>query len=44
MSVPSAWPQDLDFFGTPPVIEPSQGQFAGDAGLLPMRQSFPAWG
>jgi hypothetical protein len=38
MSVPSAWPQVLDFFGTPLVIEPSQGQLSGDAGLLPIRQ------
>jgi hypothetical protein len=26
MSVPPAWPQVLDFFGTPLVIEPSAGQ------------------
>jgi hypothetical protein len=38
MSVPSAWPQVLDFFGTPLVIEPSRGQLSGDAGLLPIRQ------
>ena len=38
MSVPLAWPQVLDFFGTPLVIEPSQGQLSGDAGLLPIRQ------
>ena len=38
MSIPSAWPQVLDFFGTQLVIEPSQGQFSGDAGLLPIRQ------
>src|SRR5579884_1938426 len=38
MSVSSAWPQVLDFFGTPLVIEPSQGQLSGDAGLLPIRQ------
>src|SRR5262249_27436669 len=33
-----AWPQVLDFFGTPLVIEPSAGQLSGDAGLLPIRQ------
>ena len=38
MSIPAAWPQVLDFFGTPLVIEPSQGQLSGDAGLLPVRQ------
>ena len=38
MSIPSAWPQVLDFFGTQLVIEPSRGQFSGDAGLLPIRQ------
>ena len=38
MSVPAAWPQVLDFFGTPLVIEPSPGQLSGDAGLLPIRQ------
>jgi hypothetical protein len=38
MSIPPAWPQRLDFFGTPLVIEPSPGQLAGDAGLLPRRQ------
>jgi hypothetical protein len=38
MSVPPAWPQVLDFFGTPLVIEPSPGQLSGDAGLLPVRQ------
>src|SRR5215470_13731389 len=37
MSIPSAWPQVLDFFGTPLVIEPSAGQLSGDAGLLPVR-------
>ena len=34
MSVPPAWPQVLDFFGTPLVIEPSPGQLSGDAGLI----------
>src|SRR6516225_6593126 len=38
MSVPPAWPQVLDFFGTPLVIEPSAGQLSSDAGLLPIRQ------
>jgi hypothetical protein len=32
------WPQVLDFFDTPLVIEPSPGQLSGDAGLLPVRQ------
>ncbi|HKB35526.1 MAG TPA: hypothetical protein VKD72_03670 [Gemmataceae bacterium] len=38
MSLPAAWPQILDFFGTPLVIEPSPGRLASDAGLLPLRQ------
>jgi hypothetical protein len=38
MSIAAAWPQCLDFFGTPLVIEPSPGQLSGDAGLLPIRQ------
>jgi hypothetical protein len=38
MSIPPVWPQCLDFFGTPVVIEPSPGQLSGDAGLLPVRQ------
>src|SRR5215510_4896057 len=38
MSIPPGWPQVLDFFGTPLVIEPSPGQLSGDAGLLPIRQ------
>jgi hypothetical protein len=38
MSVTPPWPQVLDFFGTPLVLEPSAGQFSGDAGLLPIRQ------
>jgi hypothetical protein len=37
-SRPYAWPQVLDFFRTPLVIEPSEGQLSGDAGLLPFRQ------
>jgi hypothetical protein len=36
--VPSDWPQVLDVFGTPRVIEPSSGKISGDAGLLPVRQ------
>ena len=38
MSLPGVWPQVLNFFGTPLVIEPSPGQLCGDAGLLPLRQ------
>ena len=38
MSRPAVWPQVLDFFGTPLVIEPSPGQLSSDAGLLPIRQ------
>jgi hypothetical protein len=38
MHIPAAWPQVLDFFGTPLVIEPSQSQLSSDAGLLPIRQ------
>jgi hypothetical protein len=38
MSIPAAWPQILNFFGTPLVIEPSLGQLSSDAGLLPIRQ------
>ena len=37
MSIAAAWPHCLPFFGTPLVIEPSPGQFSGDAGLLPIR-------
>ena len=44
MSVPLAWPQVLDFFGTPLVFEPSAGQLPGDAGLLAARQLDPASG
>jgi hypothetical protein len=36
MSLPAAWPQVLDFFGTPLLIEPSGGQLSSDAGLLPI--------
>src|SRR5947209_1190802 len=38
MSIPSPWPQILDFFGMPLLIEPSPGQLSSDAGLLPIRQ------
>ena len=38
MTIPAAWPQILDFFGIPLVIEPSPGQLSSDAGLLPVRQ------
>jgi hypothetical protein len=38
MSILPAWPQVLDFFGTPLVIGPSPGQLSSDAGLLPVRQ------
>ena len=38
MILPPAWPQVLDFFSTPLVIEPSPGQLSSDAGLLPIRQ------
>jgi hypothetical protein len=38
MSIPPAWPQCLDCYGTSLVIEPSQGQLSRDAGLLPIRQ------
>ena len=38
MGIRPAWPQVLDFFGTPLVIESSPGQLSSDAGLLPIRQ------
>ena len=44
MSLPPAWPQVLDFFGTPLVIEPSPGQVSGHAGLLPARRLVPRIG
>ena len=37
MSLPGDWPEALDFFGTPLVIEPASGQLSSDAGLLPVR-------
>jgi hypothetical protein len=41
VSIPSAWPQVLDFFATPLVIELSPSQLATDAGLLPIRHEAP---
>ncbi len=38
MILPPPWPQVLDFFGTPLVIEPLPSQFSSEAGLLPIRQ------
>jgi hypothetical protein len=38
VSIPPAWPQCLDFFRIPLVIEPSAGQLSSDGGLLPLRQ------
>jgi hypothetical protein len=38
MSIPPAWPQVLDSFGTPLIVEPSEGRLSGDAGLLPIRE------
>jgi hypothetical protein len=38
MSIQSAGPQCIDFFGTPIVIEPSPGELSSDGGLLPIRQ------
>jgi hypothetical protein len=37
MSVPPSWPNVLDFFGTPLVLDSSPGQRTSDAGLLPVR-------
>jgi hypothetical protein len=37
MSIPTAWPHVLDFFGTPLVIEPLPGQLTSHAGLPPVR-------
>jgi len=39
LSLPGAWPEVLDFFGTPLVIEPSPETWSGDGGLLPVCQS-----
>jgi hypothetical protein len=36
MSIPSAWLQVLDFFGTPLVIEPSSGQLSSDTTMPAM--------
>src|SRR5260370_660876 len=38
MSIQPVWQHDLDFFGTPILVEPSRGQLSSDAGLLPIRQ------
>jgi hypothetical protein len=34
MSIRHTWPQVLEFFGMPLVIEPSQRQLSSDAALL----------
>lgn len=38
MSIPAVWPQVLDCFGTPLVLEASPGQRTSAAGPLPIRQ------
>jgi hypothetical protein len=38
MSIQSAWQATFSFFENPVVVEPSQGQITGDAGLLPLRE------
>jgi hypothetical protein len=38
VSIPPAWPQHRDFFGTPLVIEPLSGRLSGDPGLLTIRR------
>src|SRR5271165_1901244 len=38
MSIQSAWQATFSFFKNPVVVEPSQGQITGDAGLLPLRE------
>src|SRR6516165_10131263 len=38
MSIPAAWPQVLDFFGTPPAVKPPPHQLSGGAGPPPVRQ------
>jgi hypothetical protein len=38
MIIPSAWPQVLDFFGTP-----APGQLSSNAGLLPVCPYDLAW-
>ncbi len=38
MILPSAWPQVLDYFRTPLVVELWPGPLSRDAGLLPLRQ------
>jgi hypothetical protein len=45
VSLPTAWPQVTDFFGTLPVIViPSSGPFSGRRRLLPVRQFGPRIG
>ena len=39
MSLPPAWPQVLDFFGTPLVLEPSSGQLSSQE---PARPAVPS--
>ncbi len=36
MSLPPAWPQILDFLGTPLIIQPSRGQLSGDPTGVPV--------
>src|SRR6185437_11686152 len=38
MSIQPAWQASFDFFATPVLVQPSQGQLTSDAGLLPFRQ------
>ena len=38
MIVPSAWPQVMNAFGTPLVIEPWTVKLSRNAGLLPLRR------
>jgi len=38
MIIAPTWPQVLNFFGRPLVIESSPGQLSSDAGLLPIRE------
>ena len=38
MILPSAWPQVMDFLGTPLLIEPWPGQLSRDPELLPLRR------
>jgi hypothetical protein len=36
MSISGLWPQVLDFFGAPLVLEPSPGRLSSDGGLVMM--------